>query len=162
MKVLVIYHSEFGNTEKLARAIAHELEGAGWARVVAVEDFQMPDLTEVDLLVAGAPTQVHGVSRPMRDFLDGLPSGALEDIGAAAFDTRIPGIKLLTGSAANGIAKRLEKKGAYLVVEPESFLVSGGEGPLVGGEAERAIQWANELLEKVPAPVSDRIVRSVN
>jgi flavodoxin len=154
MKALVIYYSEYGNTEELARAIAHQLGDTGWSRLVAVDEFEMPDLLGIDLLVVGAPTQMHGISPAMRNFLDGLPDGCLHNIVATAFDTRLSGIKLLTGSAATGIAKRLEKKGAYLVAAPESFIVSGREGPLAVGEGERAIQWAEGLR----AEVKDRVL----
>ncbi len=52
---------------------------------------------------------------------------------------------LLSGSAARGIASQLGKKGAQLVVEPESFFVGGKEGPLLEGEIVRATAWARQL-----------------
>lgn len=149
MKALVIYDSQFGNTEQIAREIGTELGMNGWARVISVSDFETPDLAGVELLVVGGPTQIHGVSPNMRQFLDFLPSSALHGVNAAAFDTRVSGMKLLTGSAADGIAKRLTKHGANLVDKPVSYLVTGREGPLAEGELERASAWAKVLLEAV-------------
>ena len=38
-----------------------------------------------------------------------------------------------------------EKAGAEIVVEPQSFFVKGGEGPLFDGEIERAEEWAKSI-----------------
>jgi hypothetical protein len=78
----------------------------------------------------------------MREVLDALPPHAFQNVLAGVFDTRAHGMKLLTGSAADGIGHRLDRKGA-LVLEPRgSFLVMGTEGPLADGELERACDWA--------------------
>src|SRR5205807_6759079 len=86
--------------------------------------------------------QVHGVSRTLGAQLDTITGHRLDGLPAAAFDTRGRGPRFLTGAASVGIAKRLEQKGAQLVLEPETFLVEGAEGPLVEGELERARAWA--------------------
>jgi hypothetical protein len=65
-------------------------------------------------------------------------------VRAAAFDTRLPKSKFLTGSAAKGIAKRLSGRG-YDVVGEESFLVDDMAGPLHEGELERAREWGRGL-----------------
>ncbi len=63
----------------------------------------------------------------------------------AAFDTRFRWPELLSGTAARGIAKRLERKGARLIAEPESFFVEHKDGPLTEGELGRAASWARQL-----------------
>ncbi len=63
---------------------------------------------------------------------------------AAAFDTRIGKPKLLTGSAAHGIAHRLPGHG-YEVVGEESFIVEDMAGPLREGVRDRAVEWARGL-----------------
>ena len=150
MKALVVYDSEFGNTERLTRAIAAELGKGATVEVVSAETAEL-ELAGVDLLVVGGPTQMHGVSPRMRALLDSLPPHELQDIAAAAFDTRAHGMKLLTGSAAEGIAHRLERHGAWLLLPPESFLVQAKEGPLAEGELERATDWATAVLAEAQA-----------
>ncbi|HEY7093897.1 MAG TPA: flavodoxin domain-containing protein, partial [Ktedonobacterales bacterium] len=62
MKTVVIYDSQFGNTERLAQMIAQRL-GAGeavWAADGAAK--AALELRDWDLLVIGAPTQNHTVS----------------------------------------------------------------------------------------------------
>ena len=120
----------------------------------------------VDLLLVGGPTHAHGISRAstrkvgatdekntyagpttepgLREWLAALPLG--RGRGAAAFDTRFDKPVLLTGSAAKGIARRLEHLGFRVIVEPESFLVTT-ENRLKDGEIERATAWAKVLTE---------------
>jgi len=156
MRATVICESSFGNTRLIAEAIATELD----TEVVWAGD--AIDLDEVDLLVVGAPTHVHGLpsersrkaaveqggtdGHAVRDWLDELPHRTGR---AAAFDTRFEKPAFLTGSAAKGIAKRLRRHGFELVAESESFFVHGTEGPLKDGELERAAAWARALGDQV-------------
>ena len=59
---------------------------------------------------------------------------------AAAFDTRINGVPVITGRASRPIARLLKRHGYRLVAAPESFLVSW-ETTLLDGEAARARWW---------------------
>jgi flavodoxin I len=152
VKSLVVYESRYGNTEQIARAIAGALEAAGPVRLVEASEPSAFDVVGADLLVLGGPTEGHGVSKTLRARVEGLPSGALLGTGAAAFDTRINWPAFLAGSAAKGLSKALERLGARLIVEPQSFLVTGGKPAcLVEGEAERAGAWASRLASEVAA-----------
>lgn len=73
----------------------------------------------------------------LRDFLDRIPAAALDGLPAVTFDTRLNWPRFVAGSAAVAAAKRLSRKGARLMLDPESFLVMGREGPLADGELER-------------------------
>ena len=161
MIALVVYESLYGNTRDVAEAIA---TGLGDATVVSVQD-ALSQVTEAELLVVGGPTHVHGLTSRrsrtagvenahgdvepgagdgpgLRDWLADLPRVA--NAHAAAFDTRARGPRALTGSAAHGIARRLRHHG-YRLLPTESFLVQGGEGPLVDGELDRARAWGETL-----------------
>jgi flavodoxin len=142
MKALVVYDSKFGNTKVVAREIAERL-GAGDA--ILCMDTSEDDLVGLDLLVVGGPTQGHGLSPDLRTFLDGLPAETVRDMRVATFDTRLTWPRLLVGSAAAQAAKRLTKKGAHMLVGPESFLVKEGNGPLLDGELSRAKEWAMQV-----------------
>jgi len=69
---------------------------------------------------------------------------------AAAFDTRFDRLRLLTGSAAKGIARRLEHQGYRMVAPPESFLVTN-ENELVEGQLEHAERWGAVVAERASA-----------
>jgi len=61
MRSLVVYESWFGNTRRLAERIAAALGEEGDVEVVSVDD-PLPPLDDLDLVVLGAPTHVHGLS----------------------------------------------------------------------------------------------------
>jgi flavodoxin len=143
MNALVVSDSKYGNTEKVARAISEAID----ARVLRVDDADPDELAGLDLLVVGSPTHGGWYTEAIKGLLEALPS--LEGVQVAAFDTRTATIwnRILPfGYAAPRIARSLEGKGGNLVVPPEGFVVEGMEGPLKGGELERAAGWAKALL----------------
>jgi hypothetical protein len=87
----------------------------------------------------------------MKSFLAGLSPTAVADVPVAAFDTRLRWPVLLSGSAGRRIARQLSKMGGQLVAEPGSFLVEGGQGPLIDGELDRATAWAERLAAALDA-----------
>jgi hypothetical protein len=165
MRSLVVYESWFGNTRRVAEEIAAALAHEGQVDLVTVDE-ALPPLADVDLLVVGGPTHVHGLSgrrsreaavdqgaegEPgigVRGWIDCLPNGA-RGPRVAAFDTRANKPVLLVGSAARGIARRLRQHGYALAVEPQSFFVEGTPGPLEEGELERAAEWGRTLADEV-------------
>lgn len=70
MKIVVIYDSKTGNTEKMAQAIA---EGAGAIAQVDVkkigEPFPLTILAEADGVLFGSPVYYADISNNMKDFL---------------------------------------------------------------------------------------------
>ena len=150
MRALIVYDSKFGNTREIAIRIGDAMQEDGDVEVSVqpTEEFTgLPD--DLDLLVIGGPTQTHGVEATMRRFLDSLPAESLAGVTAAVFDTRMHWPKVLSGSAADGIAKRLERLGAALVDGPESFFVQDKEGPLREGETDRAVDWGWFLMKEM-------------
>jgi flavodoxin len=156
MNALVVYDSVYGNTEKIARAMAEAL-GVDARRVGDVEPEHLQDL---DLLAIGSPTQKFTPLGSIKGFLNSLPRGGLDGVKVAAFDTRFPPEKIeevgilaffvrLFGYAAEPIEKRLKRAGGEPVVSPEWFYVEDTEGPLREGELERAADWARQIAAKV-------------
>lgn len=174
MEALLIYESLYGNTAAIGEAIAASLRTHG-VDVTAgpLTRFEPEQTSGFDLVVAGGPTHVHGMSSQktretaahdtkntfaeptvtpgLREWLERLPPGTGRV--AAAFDTRIDKPILLTGSAAKGIAKRLRKLGFCLPVEPECFLVDT-DNYLVHGETEHATAWGRRLAEAASAAIA--------
>lgn len=156
MKTLVVYDSQFGNTQRVAQAISEVFAHSHEAVVLHVNDVKTEHLQNLDLLIVGSPTQRFNPTAGTTSFLKNLPAGSLEGVQVAAFDTRltveeIESVRVLAffvrifGYAAKPIADRLQKKGGKLVLPAEGFYVDGMEGPLVEGELERARDWANQL-----------------
>jgi len=175
MKAIVISESMYGNTAAVGDAIAASLRERGLdVRAGSTTAVDPAETSDAELLVIGGPTHAHGMSRAatrrtavedekntyadasvtpgLRGWMDALPPGAGRL--AAAFDTRIDKPVLLTGSAAKGIARRLEHGGFTLVVGRESFFVSG-DNRLLEGELDHAARWAREVADAArPAAVA--------
>jgi flavodoxin len=151
MNALVLYDTKFGNTERIAETIALAFQEAVPTRLTAIEDVAdlAAELGGIDILVVGGPTQIHGISAGLRHMIESLGEGSLKGIRTAAFDTRLHGMKLVTGSAAVRLGRLMRRRGAWLVVPPASFIVEGREGPLHEGEVEHANAWAAEVLHAV-------------
>ena len=162
-KAVVLYESLFGNTERVARAIA---DGLRQSTDVTLANFgEVPGGAEdADLIVLGGPTHGWGTTKPtsrswqgsaayelgVREWLEAAPPGMGRR--AAAFDTRFDKPRWLTGSAAVRIGRELERLGHQLVVPPESFFVLHTGGPLRQGEEERASRWGSDLAQSVAVP----------
>jgi flavodoxin I len=145
MRVLVVYDSFYGNTEKIAKAIGEAISG-GEARMLRAGEVGPSELDNVSLLIVGAPTQGGRATPAIRDFLDRVTKSEINGLDAAAFDTRLAAkMAKIFGYAAGRIASSLKSKGANLIAEPEGFFVTGKEGPLKEGELERAAAWGKGL-----------------
>jgi flavodoxin I len=146
MKALVVYDSQHGNTEAVARAIAGAA-ARGAARAVRVGDVKPADLKAVDVLAVGSPTLGGRPTPAIKAFLDGIPAGSLAKVRVAAFDTRMTlFIAKLFGWAADRIAAVLAAKGGLPAAKAGGFIVKGRDGPLADGERERAAVWAKGFL----------------
>lgn len=173
LNILVVYESMFGATRRIAESIdrgARSVVGDHvTVRLRRVSDVLPADLTDLDVLVVGAPTHTHSLSRPesraeaakwaadpdqhlalepdagfdgVREFLGTLHP---TDADFVAFDTRVDAPEIFTGSAARAIRKRLTKKGLEALLPPQSFLVTK-EGRLLDGEEQRAEELGRSLV----------------
>jgi flavodoxin len=162
MRALVAHESMFGNTEAVARAVAHGLGRVGIeVDLVPVHDAPT-DLAGIDLLVVGGPTHAFSMSRESTR-ADAVEKGAdkavlsgpgirewIEEltptpgITVAVFDTRVRRPRV-PGSAARAARKHLRARGFRAVDPPTTFWVDGLTGPLHEGEDARARAWGADL-----------------
>jgi hypothetical protein len=162
---LVVYESMYGNTERIARAVAEGLRDH--VDVMVCEVGVAPDtLPVVELLVVGGPTHAFSMSRAstredaarsaarpvlsgrrgLREWIEGLAAPS-SPVALAAFDTKVARPRL-PGSAARAAARRLRQLGLRQVCPPESFHVQDREGPLAAGEVERAKAWGQGVARQ--------------
>jgi menaquinone-dependent protoporphyrinogen IX oxidase len=172
MRAVIVYESMYGNTRRVADAIARGLGPDIESIVVPVAQARPDLLNEADLVVVGGPTHVHGMSRASTrkgavdmarkpgsnlTLAPGAEGPGLRDwfatlgqlnISAAAFDTRLEGAAMFTGRASSGIGRLLRRHGLTLVAKPESFLVTS-KNQLRAGEEDRAWDWGRRLSDKM-------------
>lgn len=154
-KALVVYESFFGNTGKIADAIAAGLSESCDTRCVTTAGFENSMLEGISILVAGSPTRGFQPAAGIKNFIKASKKPDLAGVRAAAFDTRIDleaiESKFLRfvvhtgGYAAKKIARKLGKLSGQRHVPRQGFYVTGEEGPLRDGELERAEAWGKEL-----------------
>lgn len=179
MRATVIYESMYGNTHTIADAIGRGLATGNEVTVVPVAEATPELLGEADLVVAGGPTHVHGMSRArsrqaaveaahkdgsgltlephaqgpgLRDLFGTM--GRIRGC-SVAFDTRMAGPAALTGRASKAIAKLLDRHGLTGIAPAQSFLVTK-DNRLQPGEEDRAERWGRELAAKLPAATAFR------
>lgn len=161
MRIQLVFESMFGNTKQIAEAVAAGMAGVAEVAVddVAQAPHELPE--NVAALVVGGPTHAFSMSRlsTRREAAGrGAPEGdvpvgirewmqVLADPGHplvfVAFDTKVD-MPLLPGAASHSATRYARKRGFH-VLEPQSFLVEGYEGPLVDGELERARRWGEGI-----------------
>jgi flavodoxin len=148
MRSVVYYATRSGNTRRVAEAVAEGLRHASEAKVLSVEEGPAGISDLVDLVVVGGPTEAHGMTQPIVEFLDRIALTGTPAV--AAFDTRLHWPRWLSGSAADGIGERLQAAGGHLVAAPESFIVSM-KPEIEPEELARARAWGATLPGRMQA-----------
>jgi flavorubredoxin len=162
MKAIIIYHTRYGNTERIAKSLETGLkEASGIQDVVCttVRDVvsAIDSLKEYDIICIGAPTEGFSAPKPIKEFLGKLKRVNLAGNYGFAFDTKVD--SKLSGSAAKFIEKELKSQGLQIVAPRESALVFALKemGTITGaklkeGEEKRfkeiGLQLGTELLAK--------------
>lgn len=169
----IVYESMFGSTRRIAESIAEGVRAAAEYLILPIGQAQsLPD--PLDLLIVGAPTHAHTLSRPasrtdaidwalkdpqhltleapldgrgVREWLADMPRHCRY---FAAFDTRVDMPRIFTGSAAAAIDRRLRRSGSEPIDDPQSFLVDKSS-QLLPGERDRARAWGVQLAASLAA-----------
>ena len=177
---LVVVESMFGNTDRIARAVAEGLVAAGvTTEVLDVASAPVDLPPDVSLLVVGAPTHAFSLSRPasrasavqqgaaperatigLREWLGTvLPQDPKRSPVTAVFDTRVSKVRRLRLAAGPRAAKLARRRGLVLAGAPAAFLVADVTGPLLDGEVERAVAWGRKLAGVVTTASGERSPR---
>jgi flavodoxin len=144
MKTLLVFGTQYENTAKIAEAIASALPAE--VLLKNVDSMQTPDLSGIDLLVIGSPTQGGRPLKTIQAFLDSLSAVQLKGLKTAVFDTRVPAKWVnIFGFAAPKIASALKAKGAILITAEQAFFVKASKGPLLVDQLAKAAAWAKQL-----------------
>lgn len=149
LHAIVIFDSQFGNTEQIAQVVARTLGSYGAARAAHVHETAITQLRDVDLLVFGCPAQGWSAASPLRIFVERLPSEVLRGPKIACFDTRLRVPGWIARFGAPQLEKHLKKMGIHVCAPSTGFFLVERKGPLQPGEGERATQWARAVGETV-------------
>ena len=150
MNINIVYFSKYGNTQKLAEALAESLNTKAVTHLFSLDQLPNSNWHEADLILMGSPTHNMNLPKAVRPVLASLPRKILTKTPVAAFDTSYkmsPWLSRFT--AGNKLASKLRKLGGKLIVDPETFYVMDREGPLYEGEIQRVGSWASAILERM-------------
>ena len=71
LKILIIYFSKTGNTEKMAQAVAEGVKGeGGTVEVKKVKDAKVDELLDASGIIIGSPTYFGTMAAEIKSFLD--------------------------------------------------------------------------------------------
>ncbi|MDH4214971.1 MAG: flavodoxin family protein [Candidatus Thorarchaeota archaeon] len=148
-KVIVVYESVYGNTKKIAEAIAsgiNEYEGAECV-VRKTGEIHTDDLCNYDAILFGCPNHDQEPARNLLKFLDRASIVHLEGKIGAVFDT-------YTGGNKDVAAKKLETKvrekmSGIELIGRLSFKVTGRKGPLFDDEERKALEFGIQFGQKL-------------
>lgn len=140
-KVILIYGSTTGNTEKLSESVAEGLELSGLdIKVKRVEDSRPQELEDYDLIILGCPTWGEGeLQDDFIPFEEGMENLDLNGKKAAVFGPGDSDYELFC-EAVNILEKRLKECGAQIVID--SLKV---DGDIEDSALKEAESWAQKL-----------------
>lgn len=128
-KAIILYDSLYGNTKKVAMSLSRGLEAGGvYVDTCDIRDFKVNQLKNYDVVGIGGPTHFHGVSRPMKSFLNKIKDLNMENKQGFAFETKAD--FRLAGSAAKRIMRYLKKMKLTIIYQTITGIVLDKEGPL--------------------------------
>jgi len=163
MKAIIIYHTRFGNTERIAKSLEMGLKGtAGIQDAVCInagDVIAADSLKEYEIIFIGAPTEGFSAPKPIKELLAKLRG--IESAGkyGFAFDTKLD--SRLSGSAAKFIEKELSNQGLIIIARRESAIVFSvkdkgaiTDARLKEGEEERFRKIGTEPGRSLAAKIS--------
>ena len=105
-KILIVYHSQTGNTEKMAHAVAEGARGIEGVEVILKKaaDATLDDLLTADGFALGTPENFGYMSGMVKDFFDRTYSGAQEKVFRKPFVTFIS-----SGNDGTGALRAIER-----------------------------------------------------
>lgn len=150
-KVLVVFDTTFGNTEKLGREIAAGIEETGSAecKVIGIKDVKAEDLSSFDGVLFGGPIHAFRATRGIKGAVKDAAKKGLDGKLVSTFDTyQAPGHK---GRAAKQIEDMiLDKAPSVKILSPGfSALVDGQKGPLNDAEPANAREFGKRFAQEL-------------
>ena len=167
MKGLVVYDSYFGNTQKVAEAIAEELRAEGHdAEVQSIRDRHAAP-AQGDILFVGSPVRMGSVTGRAKRYIKKLDAQAWKDRPVVIFTTILALPEEPTDAQKHSREAYDIKAGLKLgdlareqgLNEVKDLLwveVTGMKGPLIDSGVDKARQFTRELLASL-GPAWDRL-----
>ena len=149
MKVLIVFETKHGNTQKVAELIAdgiNSVEG-NETEVVNVKDFNLSGEMTYDLILIGSPNHVGTYTKSIKKFVKNISGSTINVNSFAAFDTYMKG-------DFEKAVKKMEKQisenlpNSTMALPGLSIKVGGMKGPIVEEDLSKCKEYGIKLAKK--------------
>ena len=149
-RAIIIYESVYGNTKKIAEAIAEGLMSSGEieCNVVKTGEIHTDEICDYDAILFGCPNHNQAPALNMMKFLERASIVHVSGKIGGIFDTYTGGNK---GVALKKLGKVVEEKftGIELIGSGFSAKVEGRKGPLSDGEELKAKAFGIDIAKRL-------------
>ncbi len=150
-KVLVVFDTTYGNTEKLGREIAAGIEETGTAecKVIGIKDVKSENISDFDGVLFGGPIHAFRATRGIKSAVNEAAKKGLDGKLVSTFDTyQAPGHK---GRAAKQIEEMIANKApkARILSPGCTALVVDRKGPLDATEPTKAREFGKKFADEL-------------
>jgi NAD(P)H dehydrogenase (quinone) len=155
VKVAVVYHSETGNTERMARMVVEGAEGieGAEAKMMPVTDLDEDYLAEAGAVILGSPTYEGSCTWQMKRFIDTVPVNVGGKLGGVFATQNWPGgggasfaeMTMIAGMLVRGM---LVYSGGITEGTPYLHFGAVSEKAPEGLYAERAVKLGRNIASK--------------
>ncbi len=155
MKILIVYDTFYGNTQKVAERLRDNLKDFN-PDLIKVDVLTQEQITNTDVFIVGSPTRAFTMTAKIKK---ALKKNDFQDKFFFAFDTRanIADItskfllKMINkfGYAAEKIESRLINKGAKKLIDYKGYFVKDSEGPLYQEVNDQIKEHVTLIIEEI-------------
>ena len=158
MKVLIVYDTKYGNTEKVANLIAEGINSIDGNEVLVsnVKIVNTKNEDSYDLLLAGSPVHFGKHVGSIKKFINKLPKTQLKVNAYSIFDTYMGDDSETAEEGVCSYTKMVDKMESQInVMLPSikklspglSIKVDGMKGPIANGELPKCKDFGNNLVQ---------------
>jgi menaquinone-dependent protoporphyrinogen IX oxidase len=151
MKVLIVYDTKYGNTEKVAKLIAEGITSTEGNEVIVnnVKDVNLKKEASYDLILIGSPNHFGRHIGSIKKFINKIPKSQLKVNAYAVFDTYITAdyekaVKKMEEQISE-LMSDLEKASPGLSIKVEG--TGASKGPIVNEDLPKCKEFGIKLVK---------------
>ncbi|UCE81155.1 MAG: flavodoxin family protein [Methanobacteriota archaeon] len=144
--VSIVVESKYGNTAKVAEAVAKGLTDSGISEVVVngIREIDAEEVARADVILIGSPNHVGGPTRTVKKLIRAISKRDLSRKSVAFFDTYLnKDFGKAVGKMEAEMASRNPK--ANLITPGLSLRVTSMKGPLAEGELDKGVEFGRAI-----------------
>ncbi len=152
MKVLIVYYTKYGNTEKVAKLIAEGITSVEGNEVIVkfVKDVKLKETASYDLILIGSPVHFRRHVGAVKKFINKIPNSQLKVNAYAVFDTYIltdfeKGVKSMEQQIRE-VMPDLTKTSPGLSIKVEGTGMS--KGPITSEDLPKCKEFGIKLAQR--------------